>query len=102
MALLLSVIALFIWMTVRRIRVERRTGDDPPVADVPAGTRRYMHAMANELLTSAAADSNKDPILAVLKSVLPEKGSGARDRLGYRPARVPLRAGTARHPLAAH
>ena len=34
-----------------------------------------MHAMANELLTSTAADRNKDPILAVLKSVLPEKGT---------------------------
>src|ERR1044072_1850737 len=31
--------------------------------------------MANELLTSAAAERNKDPILTVLESVLPESGS---------------------------
>ena len=31
--------------------------------------------MANELLTSAAAERNKDPILAVLESVLPASGS---------------------------
>src|SRR6185503_11275209 len=32
-------------------------------------------AMANELLTSAAAERNKDPILTVLESVLPASGS---------------------------
>ena len=31
--------------------------------------------MTNELLTSAAAERNKDPILTVLESVLPESGS---------------------------
>lgn len=31
--------------------------------------------MTNELLTSAAAERNKDPILTILESVLPEKGS---------------------------
>jgi cyclopropane fatty-acyl-phospholipid synthase-like methyltransferase len=31
--------------------------------------------MANELLTSAAAERNKDPILSVLESVLPASGS---------------------------
>ena len=31
--------------------------------------------MTNELLTSAAAERNKDPILTVLESVLPEAGS---------------------------
>lgn len=31
--------------------------------------------MANELLTSAAADRNKDPILTVLETVLPSTGS---------------------------
>jgi SAM-dependent methyltransferase len=31
--------------------------------------------MTNELLTSAAAERNKDPILTVLESVLPETGS---------------------------
>ena len=31
--------------------------------------------MANELLTSAAAERNKDPILTVLESVLPASGS---------------------------
>jgi SAM-dependent methyltransferase len=31
--------------------------------------------MTNELLTSAAAERNKDPILSVLESVLPAKGS---------------------------
>ena len=31
--------------------------------------------MANELLTSAAAERNKDPILTVLESVLPPSGS---------------------------
>jgi hypothetical protein len=30
MALLLSVVGVFVWMTVRRIRIERRAGDDPP------------------------------------------------------------------------
>ena len=31
--------------------------------------------MTNELLTSAAAERNKDPILTVLESVLPKSGS---------------------------
>ena len=31
--------------------------------------------MTNELLTSAAAERNKDPILTILESLLPEKGS---------------------------
>ena len=31
--------------------------------------------MTNELLTSAAAERNKDPILTVLESVLPASGS---------------------------
>jgi hypothetical protein len=30
MALLLSVVGMFVWMTVRRIRIERQAGDDPP------------------------------------------------------------------------
>jgi SAM-dependent methyltransferase len=34
-----------------------------------------MRAMANELLTSAAAERNKEPILAVLESVLPASGT---------------------------
>ena len=44
-------------MTVKRIRAERAP------------------AMTNELLTSAAAERNKDPILTVLESVLPATGS---------------------------
>jgi SAM-dependent methyltransferase len=34
-----------------------------------------MRAMANELLTSAAAERNKEPILTVLKSLLPATGT---------------------------
>ena len=30
MGLLLGVVGMFIWMTVRRIRIERQAGDDSP------------------------------------------------------------------------
>src|ERR1044072_8160585 len=40
-----------------------------------AHPRRARSAMTNELLTSPAAERNKDPILTVLESVLPPNGS---------------------------
>ena len=55
---------------------------------VQAHSRRARAAVTNELLTSAAAERNKDPILTVLESVLPATGQRARDRLRHRPARV--------------
>ena len=65
--------------------------------------------MTNELLTSPAAERNKDPILTVLESVLPDNGQRARDRLGHRPARVLLRgraaaasAGSPPSPMKPH
>ena len=58
--------------------------------------------MTNELLTSAAAERNKDPILTILETVLPETGTVLEIASGTRPARVLLRRRTARNSLAAH
>ena len=50
--------------------------------------------MTNELLTSPAAERNKDPILTVLESVLPASGSvleiasGTYEIVGVPPIRV--------------
>jgi SAM-dependent methyltransferase len=43
--------------------------------DGEAHPRRARPAVTNELLTSPAAERNKDPILSVLESVLPPTGS---------------------------
>ena len=45
------------------------------VDDGEAHSRRAAPDVTNELLTSAAAERNKDPILTVLESVLPASGS---------------------------
>ena len=58
--------------------------------------------MTNELLTSAAAERNKDPILTVLESVLPASGSVLEIASGTGQHVCFFAAGTARHPLAAH
>ena len=58
--------------------------------------------MTNELLTSAAAERNKDPILTVLESVLPETGSVLEIASGTGQHVCFFAAATARHSLAAH
>src|SRR6185503_5132402 len=55
--------------------VAAAVGDQPVhVDDGAANPRRARAAVTNELLTSPAAERNKDPILTVLETLLPPAG----------------------------
>ena len=58
--------------------------------------------MTNELLTSPAAERNKEPILTVLETVLPATGSVLEIASGTGQHVCYFAAATTRHPLAAH
>ena len=64
----------FHWWLAVLMGVLRQRHQPVHVDDGQAHSRRAKTAVTNELLTSAAAERNKDPILSVLESVLPATG----------------------------